>query len=156
MEKEVRRYIEAYEAHKKVLRDFYELLDEDKYDFKITDKSDSPEESLAHIILVQLCYLNGSREGKLSFSSVDWESMKNLSKQELLDEWTKVESDMFAYLKDSSFEPEKEIEVPWDKSTKLSIFDALNEHMILHVGWNLAIMDHLDMPRYDSLKEMWG
>ena len=27
---------------------------------------------------------------------------------------------------------------------------------ILHIGWNLALMDHLNMARYDMLKQYWG
>jgi hypothetical protein len=27
---------------------------------------------------------------------------------------------------------------------------------ILHVGWNLALMDHFNMPRFESLVQYWG
>ena len=32
----------------------------------------------------------------------------------------------------------------------------LRDHDILHVGWNLALMDHLNMERFPSLREHWG
>ena len=32
----------------------------------------------------------------------------------------------------------------------------LRDHDILHVGWNLSLMDHLDMERFPSLREYWG
>ena len=32
----------------------------------------------------------------------------------------------------------------------------LRDHEILHIGWNLAVMDYLDLPRYPSLIQYWG
>jgi len=32
----------------------------------------------------------------------------------------------------------------------------LRDHDILHVGWNLALMDALNMPRYPALIQYWG
>ena len=30
------------------------------------------------------------------------------------------------------------------------------DHDILHIGWNLALADHLDLPRLPSLSAYWG
>jgi len=32
----------------------------------------------------------------------------------------------------------------------------LRDHDILHIGWNLAVMDHLNVPRYPTLIQYWG
>jgi hypothetical protein len=33
---------------------------------------------------------------------------------------------------------------------------GIRHHDILHIGWNLAVMDHLNVPRFESLIHYWG
>jgi hypothetical protein len=47
--------------------------------------------------------------------------------------------------------------MPWGGSIQaLDTLYLIRDHEILHVGWNLAIMDHLEMERFQSLKDAWG
>ncbi len=156
----VKSFYETYLDDRKILRDFYELLSEDKYDYRMVNtpkrKSDSPRESLAHILEVQLMYINGARTGKLEFKDMGVDYYSKMSKSELLDEMDKLDKVMFQYLNNDDFNPDEIVETPWGKVLRISIFYAMRSHEILHQGWNLAIMDHLDMPRYASLKDTWG
>jgi hypothetical protein len=36
----------------------------------------------------------------------------------------------------------------------LRLLHGLNDHEILHTGWNLALMDHLQMERYPVLSRL--
>ncbi len=40
--------------------------------------------------------------------------------------------------------------------TRVETLYLIRDHDILHVGWNLALMDHLGMERFSSLREYWG
>ncbi len=49
---EAKRFINAFFANRAINREYYELVLEEQYDYRMVDtaerKSDSPEESLAH------------------------------------------------------------------------------------------------------------
>jgi len=91
----VRAFYSLYWSQHQIILDFFTRLTEEQFDYRMVDtpekKSDTPRESLAHILYVQLVYLNGVKTGKLEFKSR-----------------------------------------------------------------NLALMDHLNAPRFESLIQYWG
>ncbi len=156
----VESFILAYENDYKIVKDFYTLLPEDKYDFRLVEteqtRSDSPKESLAHILEVQLMYVAGCKTGKLEFKDMDVNHYWKMSKEELLAESNKLNNQLLEYISSEDFDPQRVVEVPWGKSTALGILYEMRSHLILHEGWNLALMDILEIPRYESLKNIWG
>ena len=156
----LKSFYQSYLKDRKIIHDFYELLSEDKYDYRMVDtserKSDSPRETLAHILEVQLMYLNGIKTGTLEFKDMDVNHYWNMSKQELLDEMNTVDQKMLEYVNSNDFNPDSMVRAPWGDAPAMSILNAFRDHEILHQGWNLALMDHLNMPRYKSLKDTWG
>ena len=144
-----------------ILRDFYECLTEDQYDFRMVERpgrlADTPRESLAHILYVQLVYWNALAAGRLEFKSMGTESYAHLPKERLLAEWERIDQEIFAFLTSPAFDSNSQVSVPWGgQMNGIDLLFFLRDHEILHIGWNLAIMDHLDMPRYPSLVQYWG
>ena len=144
-----------------ILRDFADYLAEEQLDYRMVDspsrQADTPRESLAHILYVQLVYLNAVQTGKLDFKDMGVEHYKTLTKERLLEEWERIDRAMFTYLTADAFDSQSQVEVPWGgKMNAVDLLFFLRDHDILHVGWNLAVMDHLNMPRFDSLIQYWG
>lgn len=54
--------------------------------------------------------------------------------------------------------PERKVKAPWSSNPIPAIASlwGLDYHEVLHMGWNLAVMDHLNIHRFPALKEMWG
>jgi len=71
---EVRHFYALYWPQRQIVYDFFTRLTEEQFDYRMVDtperKSDTPRESLAHILYVQLVYLNGVKTGKLEFKSM--------------------------------------------------------------------------------------
>lgn len=153
-------YIDKYHMHRKVIRDFFEFVPESQYDTRLvhtkTKKSDSIRETLAHIIEVQLMYIEGLKNKKLEFKDMGVSNYYTASKETLLKEMEKVEKEMLAYLASKEFSPDERMEAPWGNAPKIGVLDAFIDHEIMHVGWNIAYMDLLEMDRYPSLQEVWG
>ena len=101
---QVRVFYSLWWSQHLILYDFFNLLTETQFDYRMVDtlerKSDTPRESLAHILYVQLVYLNSVKTGKLEFKSMGIENYRTI--------------------------------------------------------WNLALMDHLKVPRFASLIQYWG
>jgi uncharacterized damage-inducible protein DinB len=156
----VRFFYSVYWPQRQVLRDFFALLPEEQFDYRMVDtanrKSDTPTESLAHILQVQLVFLNGAKTGKLEYKPMGVEHYWQMTKEQLLSEMERVDSEMFAYLTAESFDSDRGIVVPWGEMNVIDLLLFLRDHDILHIGWNLALMDHLDLPRYESLSMNWG
>jgi hypothetical protein len=93
---QVRTFYALYWPQHQIIIDFFNRLPEEQFDFRMVDaparKAETPRESLAHIIYVNL----------------------------------------------------------------MDVLFFLRDHDILHVGWNLAYMDHLNLPQFDSLIQYWG
>lgn len=155
----IQSFLYSYLPHRDVLRDFYELLPETKYDYRLVDtttrKSDTPRESLAHIIETRLMYLHGVKTGKLTFEPVGV-SLRGSSKSELLNAWDRHEDEMMAILKNPGFDAEAMVDCPWGQLSAQHTLFLIRDHEILHCGWNLALMDALGMERYPSLQNYWG
>lgn len=144
-----------------IIRDFFGCLTEAQFDYHMVDtperSSDTPRQSLAHLLYVQLVYLNGVRTGKLEFKSMGVEHYATLSKEQLLAEMERIDQEMLTYLTAETFDSQGRVEVFWGGTMNVvDVLFFLRDHDILHVGWNLALMDHLDVQRFESLIQYWG
>jgi len=144
-----------------ILWDFYGCLEEEQYDFRMVDrperKADTPRESLAHILYVQLVYWYAMQTGRLEFKSIGTEHYAQMEKTQLLAEWERIDDEMYTFLTSEAFDSQSQVQVPWGGSMNaIDLLFFLRDHEILHIGWNLAIMDHLGMDRYPSLIQYWG
>jgi uncharacterized damage-inducible protein DinB len=153
-------YILWWPQHQ-IIYDFFNRLSEEQFDYRMVDtperKSDTPRESLAHLLYVQRVYLNGVKTGKLEFTSMGIEYDANLSKEQLLAEWARIDQEMWSYLTAGTFNSQSKVEVPWGSTMDaVDVLFFLRDHDILHIGWNLALMDHLNVPRFESLIHYWG
>lgn len=141
--------------------DFFSRLTEEQFDYRMVDttdrNSDTPRESLAHILYVQLVYLNGVKTGKLEFKSMGVEHYREMAKEQLLAEMERIDTEMLAYLTDGTFDSDTRVAVFWGGDMNaVDVLYFLRDHDILHIGWNLALMDHLSIPRFESLIQYWG
>ena len=97
---QVRQFCALYWPQRQILHDFYTRLTEEQYDYRMVDrperKADAPRESLAHILYVQLVYMNGVKTGKLEFKSMGVEHYAQMSKDQLLAEWERIDQEMLA------------------------------------------------------------
>lgn len=160
---EAKRFLQQFFSDRAINREFYERVPEDRFDFRIVDdskrKSDSPRESLAHQIDTERDYISGVKTGELKFGIIYDDLVKSikLSKSELLQKLQDEDNELIKILSDKEIS-DKMVKVSWSKEpiSALSMIWALDSHEILHTGWNLAIMDCLNIDRFQSLKEMWG
>ena len=158
---EAKRLIDTFLGNRAINREYYELVPDESFDFRMVNnserRSDSPRESLAHQIGVQQDYINAVITGILKFETGDDKSMKNLSKTELLQKLTEVDEKLVEILSDEDI-GNKTIISPWSKipSSAIKSLWGLDSHEILHTGCNLAVMDHLNIKRFESLKNIWG
>lgn len=158
---QVRTFYALSWCQHQILVDFYTNLAEEHYDYRMVDtperKADTPRESLAHILYVELVYLNGVRAGKLEFKSMGTENYTHLIKAQLLAEMERIDQEMYAFLTAETFDSSCTVEVPWGgRMNAIDTLFFLRDHDILHIGWNLAVMDHLNVPRFASLIQYWG
>jgi uncharacterized damage-inducible protein DinB len=157
----VRIFYTLYWPQHEIVAEFFRLVPEAQYDFRMVDapqrRSDSVRESLAHVIYVTLVYFRAARTGELAFTSAGTEHFATLPRERLLAEWERVDAEMYACLTDPAFDSGGRVAVPWGgEMNVIDLLFFLRDHDILHVGWNLALMDHLDVPRYPSLIAYWG
>jgi uncharacterized damage-inducible protein DinB len=158
---QVRQFYAMYWPQHQILVDYFTVLSEEQYDYRMVDtparRSDTPRESLAHILYVDLVYLNGVRTGVLEFKSMGVEHYARLPRAQLLAEMERIDSETLATLTAESFDPRRPVRVFWGGDLgALDVLYFLRDHDILHVGWNLALMDHLNIPRFESLVGYWG
>jgi uncharacterized damage-inducible protein DinB len=158
---QVRAFYSLWWPQHQVIYDFFTRLTEEQFDYRMVDtpgrKSDTPRESLAHILYVELVYLNGVKTGKLEFKSMGVEHCGTMTKGQLLAEWERIDEEMFTYLTAETFDSQSTVDVPWGgKMNAVDVLFFLRDHDILHIGWNLALMDHLNVPRFESLIQYWG
>lgn len=157
----VRTFYSLYWPQHRAIIDFYAGLTEEQFDCRLVDtperRSDSPRESLAHILYVQLVYFEGVRTGKLEFRSLGVEHYRQMTKAQLMAELERIDGELYAYLTAETFDSERQVEVFWGgKMNAVDVLFFLRDHDILHIGWNLAYMDYLNVPRFESLIQYWG
>jgi len=158
---EAQAFINQFLRDRAVNRKFYELVPEDKYDYRMVDtpsrKSDSVRESITHQIDTERDYLNAAKTGEMKFG-VTYEDLSNsLPKDRLLTLLQESDNQLIEILSAEDIGTKK-VKVPWSSEPvpAISSLWALDSHEILHQGWNLAVMDHLNIERFAELKEMWG
>lgn len=160
---EARRFLLQFLSDREINREFYTLVPENKYDFRMVNtpmrKSDSPRESLCHQIDTERDYINGVKKGKLSFRIKynDLQEIDQLSKDKLLKMLQKEDEELIKILSNPKISS-KVVLAPWSKTPLpfISVIWALDSHEILHTGWILALMDHLNIPRFKKLQQVWG
>jgi uncharacterized damage-inducible protein DinB len=157
----VKTFYGLYWPQHKILMDFFYLLTEEQYDFCMVNrpgcKSDTPRESLTHILYVQWVYLEAVKTGKLEFKSLGTEDLSTQKKTGLLAEWERYDQAIYDFLTAESFDCNRAVAVPWGGSMRaIDLLFFLRDHDILHIGWNLAMMDLLNIPRFESLAQYWG
>ena len=158
---QVRVFYSLWWPQHQIIHDFVCHLPEPHFDYRMVDspsrKADTPRQSLAHLLYVQLVYLNAVKTGKLEFKSMGVEHYRTMTKEQLVAEWERIDDEMFAYLTSEAFDSRSLVEVPWaGRMNAIDLLFFLRDHDILHIGWNLAVMDHLDVPRFESLIQYWG
>jgi uncharacterized damage-inducible protein DinB len=154
-------FLFAVVAQHQIIRDFFTRLTEEQFDYRMVDtpdrKADTPRESLAHILYVQLVYFNSVKTGKLEFKSMGVEHYREMTKEQLLAEMERIDREMLAYLTAETFDSNRRVAVFWGgEMNAMDVLYFLKEHDILHIGWNLALMDHLNISRFESLIQYWG
>lgn len=156
-----RQFLEVYRLNRSINREFYQRVKEEDFDFRMVDRpqrrSDSVRESLAHQIAVEQTYLEAVESGKLSFGEYGDSKLKSLSKSELLNELAQADEKLVELMSDEE-KIKRKVEVSWSEEL-IDVVDmlwSLNSHEVLHTGWNMAVMDHLQIERFNKLKEMWG
>jgi hypothetical protein len=160
---EIEKLLTTFFVDRRINREFYENVPEEKYDYRMVDtsnrKSDSVRESLIHQIQIQRKYIKGIKTGRLEFTKAAEGGLElpARTKAELLEELRAVDDEIVQVLNKPDIK-EKQIEVPWssERQSMSSVLKALHYHELLHTGWNIAVMDHLEMERYQALRDVWG
>jgi uncharacterized damage-inducible protein DinB len=157
----VRTFYMLYWPQHQAIIDFYERLMEEQFSFRMVDsperKADTPRESLAHILYVQWVYFDSVKTGKLEFRSMGTEHYSQMTKAQLIAELERIDTEMVTFLTAESFDSGRLVKTFWGAEMNcIDVLFFLRDHDILHIGWNLALMDHLNIPRYDSLIQYWG
>lgn len=163
---EAKRFLGVFMMNREVNREFYRRVPADKLDFRMVDtktrRSDSPRESLLHQLFVVRNYVHSVKTGLLQWGAerqalLMAPALSRWSKRRLLDEMHKTEQELVDLLALSDIE-ERTVKVGWQEEplSAIRLLYSLNDHEILHTGWNLALMDHLQMERYSALRELWG
>ena len=158
---QVKLFYTMYLSQRNILHDFYKRLPEDQFDYRLIDiperRADSPGESLVHLLEYRLLILNALKIGRLVFGSIGIERYQHMTKEELLAVWSQIEQDLFDYLNTDDFEGDVQVTMPWGgEMSRIETLYLIRDHDILHVGWNLALMDVLKMERFPSLMDYWG
>ena len=160
---EAKAFLAQFARDRGVNSEYYKRVLEDKLDFRMVDtperKSDSPRESMVHQIATTREYIDGAKSGVLRFG-IQYEDLaepQKLTKKDLLRFLQKTEEDVVEVLADPEIS-DKKVKVPWSNNPipAVAALWGLDSHEILHQGWNLALMDHLNIERFPALKEIWG
>ena len=155
---EAKRFISIFLTYRKINREFYQLVPEDKFNYRMTEKSDSPRESLAHQIEIERAYLLGATDGQgHQWGRTKDSTLKEKSKRELLDLLDKENQKLVDFLAIPK-NCQKLVTVKWSTTpiTVIKFLWGMTDHEILHNGWNLALMDHLGIDWFPALKKIWG
>ena len=154
---QVRQFYSLYLPQRRIILDFYEILPDSALDYRMVDtperKADSPRESLGHLIEVQRAYFEGIRTGEVRWDLPPAADYGAMDKRQLIEALVALDREMAKYVVGSEFDPAAQVE---GGGTALEVLYLVRDHDILHVGWNLALMDHLGIERYPSLVEVLG
>lgn len=164
---EAKRFLIVFLKDRKINREVYKHIPENMFDFRMVNakmrKSDTPRESLIHQIYVTRNHIHSLKNGNLQWGSDDIygtlmkEDFKNKTKDELLALLAQTEKELIKELSNPHIN-KKKIKVDWSSQAIPALVSiwSLDRHEVLHTGWNLALMDNLNIERFRELKEMWG
>jgi hypothetical protein len=155
-----------FRLNREVNREFYRRVPADKLDYRMVDtktrRSDSPRESLLHQLYVVRNYVYSVKTGEMRWGPerealLLVPALATWDKKRLLAEMERTERELLDLLSLPDID-ERSVRVPWREEPlpALRLLEGLNDHEILHTGWNLALMDHLQMERYPALSRLWG
>jgi hypothetical protein len=84
-------------------------------------------------------------------------ALETWDKARLLSEMERTEQELVDLLALPDID-ERTVKVGWQDEplSAVRLLHSLNDHEILHTGWNLALMDHLHIERYPALVRLWG
>jgi hypothetical protein len=164
--REAKRFLGVFMMNREVNREFYRRVPADKLDYRMVDtktrRSDSPRESLLHQLFVVRNYVYSVKTGALQWGEerqalLMAPALSRWGKQRLLEEMHKTEQELVDLLALPDID-ERTVKVGWQDEplSAIRVLYSLNDHEILHTGWNLALMDHLQMERYPALVRLWG
>ncbi len=163
---EARDFLWRFLLNREVNREFYRLVPAEKLDYRMVDtktrRSDSPRESLLHQLYVVRNYVYSVKTGVMQWGPQHealllTPALATWDKRRLLAEMERTESELVDLLSLPDIDA-RAVKVPWrdEPLPALRLLDGLNDHEILHTGWNLALMDHLQIERYPALSKLWG
>jgi hypothetical protein len=163
---EARDFLWRFMLNREVNREFYRRVPADKLDYRMVDtktrRSDSPRESLLHQLFVVRNYVYSMKTGVMQWGEergalLMAPALRRWGKRRLLDEMQRTEQELVDLLALPDIES-RTVKVGWQDEPlpALRLLHGLNDHEILHTGWNLALMDHLAMERYPALRALWG
>jgi len=162
--REAKRFLGQFMLNREVNREFYRRVPADKLDYRMVDtkkrRSDSPRESLLHQLFVVRNYVYSVKTGVLQWGAerqalLMVPALSRWGKQRLLEEMRKTEQELVDLLALPDIDT-RTVKVGWQEEplSAIRVLDSLNDHEILHTGWNLALMDHLQMERYPALSRL--
>lgn len=166
MSAEARNFLWRFMLNRDVNREFYRRVPADKLDYRMVDtktrRSDSPRESLLHQLFVVRNYVYSVKTGVLQWGEERQQllmapALSRWGKQRLLSEMERTEQELVDLLALPNID-ERTVKVGWQDEplSAIRVLYSLNDHEILHTGWNLALMDHLQMERYPAMARLWG
>src|SRR5262245_33749918 len=113
----VRNFYAGYWPQHRVLRDFFAQLTEEQFGYRMVNsparKADTPQESLAHILQIQLITFNGVKTGQLEFKPMGVEHYWRITGADLLAEMERIDQEMFVYLTAETFDSGAMVQAPW-------------------------------------------
>jgi uncharacterized damage-inducible protein DinB len=163
---EARNFLWRFMLNREVNREFYRRVPTDKLDYHMVDtktrRSDSPRESLLHQLFVVRNYVYSVQHGVMQWGEERQQlimapALSRWGKARLLAEMERTEQELVDLLALPDIES-RTVKVGWQDEplSAIRLLYGLNDHEILHTGWNLALMDHLGIERYPALSRLWG
>jgi uncharacterized damage-inducible protein DinB len=163
---DARQFWWRFAMNREVNREFYRRVPAEKLDYRMVDnktrRSDSPRQSLLHQLYVVRNYVHSVKTGVVQWGSeretlLMAPALQTWGKRRLLAEMERTEAELIELLSLPDID-DRCVRVPWrdEPLPALRLLEGLNDHEILHTGWNLALMDHLQIERYPALTRLWG
>ena len=163
---EARSFWWRFALHREVNREFYRRVPAEKLDYRMVDtktrRSDSPRESLLHQLYVVRNYVHSVKTSVMQWGPqrevlLMAPALQTWDKKRLLAEMQRTEAELAGLLALPDIDA-RVVKAPWQEEPlpALRLLDGLIDHEILHTGWNLALMDHLQIERYPALSRIWG
>ena len=110
---EARNFYHIYLPQRTILADFYSLLPEESYDYRMVDRADTPRQSFLHILATHRQYLDGIKNGALTFAEP--EAPSDVTKPGLLAAMDRIEQETWEHLSSAAFDPDAAVEASWGR-----------------------------------------